>query len=866
VSSRVAANCTNTFQCKKLWMCRLSFAGIPQQTKPDAPKEAEKEDPDTWFDKYMNGLKVEPLKEAYVLLVPTSSGQASVAPNACSPILCRTGQDGEILKIQEREVESCVPNSDIAHWMLFGADSTYSYFWTFSKRIFKNVVREAKADIENVICNYEFGGFIVSNQERPPYESSDKRTWELMERPAYDLLQPFLITSARGSSYPGTYPGHLILYDLHHACKKPQTPNIAFDRDYLFARCDMIDSIYLAELVHYHAMSLRQKTIKDFAVFKQIEDICQMAEERETIPGLEFENTSEVIFARHIKSQPSTRKAFLDYAFDCAERSKEEIDVKLFSLAIDVLPTDGAWARAANEIYQKFKIVHPCADENGLVRDFEYFQATNTAPVIHYFEFYRFANEQSAKQWYRNFLPFTENNIESRLKAIQAELRDFLGRHIPWDDLITHMDTHCEADLCKRCDLNARFLDLAVSCHYRWWEHLHLDSEDLWKKREPDWEWTGELPHKAGELLTHHFGTLETVQKYNEILEQSEEAWGRMFKELARLNKRMGGLIVKRKLPNKVTGTADFAKGTIVVMEDGRKVTTLHFLKKVDTETVSVLKEGKVRAHAGPRQRKKIKQQWKKKIVKRTTYELQETHLKEFREWPEFLEAAGAFVSLTLSVLEIIEIIKGDEEKTTGEEIEAFAALGRDTCLFIASFSEALNSTFGYAAETGGMLTKFEKVGHVLKGPGLILEAAINVEQGSTILLLGEDSLSAQAVVKGDVIEGWLQEVKGLVLVASVVPGVVAAGSALLAGGTAAAVFAAALPPLGIALAIAALLVIAIDFGIYIFSEPESVMKPMEEALDKALKNEFGKDFLGQNERTYDSIRKFSVQLAGLLT
>jgi len=846
VTAHVAPNCTNTFQCRKLWMCRLSFAGIPQQTKPDAPKESEKEDPDTWFDKYMNGLKVEPLKEAYVLLIPTSSGLTSVAPNACSPILCRTGKDGEILKIQESEVESCVPNSDIAHWMLFSADSTYSYFWTFSKRVYKNVVRKAKANIENVVCDYEFGSFMVSDQERPAYESGGKRSWELMERPAYDLLQPFLFTSARGSSPQGTYAGHLLLYDLHHACKKPQPANIAFNRDYLFARCDLIDALYLAELVHYHAISLRQKTMKDFAIFKQVEDMCRMAEEKETIPQFETDNPQQAYY----------RKVYVDYAFDCAKRLKDEISSKQFSTAINVMVTGDSWANAANEIYEKFGIVHPCADEDGVVRNLNHFKATYTPPVMHYFDFYRFGNEQALKAWQRNFLPYTENNIEKRLKAIQAELGDFLRRRIPWGDLIAHMDTHCEADLCKRCDLNARYLELALSVHHRWWENLDLDSEDLWNQRKPDLEWVGELPHKVGELFKEHFGTLETIKRYNEMLEERAEAFREMFRDFAKLNKRMGGLTFTRKLQKKVTAEANFSSQTILIVEDGKLVTTLHFLKKVDTETTEV--SHKVRRG------KRIKEVWKKKIVKRTTYELEEPPFKEFKEWPEWLETFGTFISLAMSISEIIGMIKGEEEKTTGEKIEAVAALGRDTCLFVASFSEALNSSFEYAGKEIGVLSKFEKLGSKLKGPGLVLEAVINVEQGSTILLLGEDSLSAQAVVKGDVFEGWLQESKGLVLVASAVPGAVAAGSVLVAGGTAAAAFAAALPPLGIALAIASLLVIGIELAIYIHSGPTSVMQPISDALDKALKNEFGKEF--QDERTYDSIRKFSVHLAGILT
>jgi hypothetical protein len=131
--------------------------------------------------------------------------------------------------------------------------------------------------------------------------------------------------------------------------------------------------------------------------------------------------------------------------------------------------------------------------------------------------------------------------------------------------------------------------------------------------------------------------------------------------------------------------------------------------------------------------------------------------------------------------------------------------------------------------------------------------------------------LSAKAVVDGDEFEGWLQESKGLILVASAVPGAVAAGSTLVLGGTAAAAFSAALPPLGVALAIASILVVGIEIAIYLHRGPSNVMEPIEEALERALKKEFGavKDSHGheyKKERTYESISRFSCYSTGLLS
>src|SRR5271155_466539 len=178
----VAPNCTNTLSCQRLWMCRLSFAGLPKQLKPTPPSSEPPKENETWFAKFMKGMKVEPLKGAYVLLIPVSCGESMVPPDVSTPICCRVADDGEILRISEGEIDGCVPNSDAAHWMLFGADAYYLYFWTFSKRIFKIVLREARADIKNVVINFEFSSFKVSQQELPLPEAIEKQKWELIDQ------------------------------------------------------------------------------------------------------------------------------------------------------------------------------------------------------------------------------------------------------------------------------------------------------------------------------------------------------------------------------------------------------------------------------------------------------------------------------------------------------------------------------------------------------------------------------------------------------------------------------------------------------------------------------------------------------------
>ena len=837
MTASVAANCTNTLQCKRLWMCRLSFAGLPEQTDPKAPHDGQKEDPDTWFEKYMNGLSVEPLKQAYVILVATSGGQTSVAPNACAAILCRTTDDGEILKIQESEVDGCVPPNDSAHLMPFAADSTYSYFWTYTKRIFKQVVHDFRADQAATMNNYEFGGFQVADQRHPPFESRGDHTFELMTRGAYELLQPFLFRKTSASSTVGSYPGGRIRFDLGSACKNPQGTSIAGGRDYIFARCRTIDSIYIAELVNYHAASLRQKTMKDFAVFRQVQDISDMALAKESVSEFEKENPDHSQY----------RKSFVDYAFHCAQQPEDSISRKLFSKAINIRP-ERDWMDAADTI-MTLGLVHPFYTDTGY-----HYQEFDSKPVLHYFDFYRFGLKESRAPW-NSILEFEEHNIERALQVIRAQIATFLNSAVPYDLFLIDLDTHCVSDRKVRKHLHTRFLEIALTVHYCWWEDLDVESDAKWKEREPYLEWIGVLPDKVGHLFTEHFGTLEAVEHYNALVEKSVKKAEVMLKKMEGLNHRLKGGVVNRKF-KKFTLETDFAKGAIVVKEGGKDVTTFRFIEEVkSTSQTTFIRR---RTHG------KVKRTWVTRQVDTRHYTLtSEPPLKEFKSWPSWLETFGLALSLGLTVSSIVDMIKKDEEASAEEKVMAVARLSKDTCQFIHSFSEALSSSFEYAHKEFSLVTKFEKFGKKLKGPGLFLEAAINVKEGGTILLLGEESLAAQAINHGDPIEGWAQEAKGLVLVASVVPGMVATGASLVAGETAAVAFGAAIPPLGIALAIGALVVVAIEVGIYIYKGPSNVMDPIRDALEKALKKELGEDY--QENRTLESVQKFSVHAAVVL-
>jgi hypothetical protein len=221
-------------------------------------------------------------------------------------------------------------------------------------------------------------------------------------------------------------------------------------------------------------------------------------------------------------------------------------------------------------------------------------------------------------------------------------------------------------------------------------------------------------------------------------------------------------------------------------------------------------------------------------------------------------------LSISVSISEMLESLK-KSESSGGERLVAIAKVAKDTFQIVDASSAAIHATFGYLRRTEPkFFTKFAELGEKVKGPGLVLEAVLNVQEGSQIILLGEDSLAAAALRSDDSVDGWLEESRGLVLVASAVPGAVAASATLIAGGTAAAAMAAAIPPLGLALAIAGVIVVGLNIALYIHHGPANIMDELKKALDKAKVREFG-DFFDE-DRTKNSVRNYARTLQVLIT
>src|SRR5690606_26238720 len=178
-------------------------------------------------------------------------------------------------------------------------------------------------------------------------------------------------------------------------------------------------------------------------------------------------------------------------------------------------------------------------------------------------------------------------------------------------------------------------------------------------------------------------------------------------------------------------------------------------------------------------------------------------------------------------------------------DLEMVGKVGRDTFQAVSSVGTALN-VIGRLPQKPWLL----KAVRVAGPAGAALEAVFNVKEGLT-LLFSEDS----PAVENDGVVGTLYYAKGWVLLGSVAGGAtvgtVAAVSAVAAGGTMAAASAAFFTPLGIGLAVGAVVVVGIEIALFAYNGPTSSMEGYNDKLEEVDEDEFDDRTVS---RTYDNL------------
>lgn len=826
----------------RLWMCRLTFDPPPREANLEDGKKASRDDhPETIFHKYIKGMAVRPLAKAYVLLIPRPDDYSEPAPDASHAIFCRTSENGEILRIQESDIDSDVPASDSAHWQTFQPDAVYDYIWSLNKKRFKKLIQEARQSLSCTRTLHDFSSFHVASER----EAADPH-FELLTDNSHRMYVERLLYHALVKDCPGYRRFFLNL------SPPPFLKDLKDVAPYVFARRRVADALYCGELIHCHTLGLRQRAAKQFGVFSYVQHICDRAENHELTGEADSgecakkDETEEQIEKQG--EHQTYREMYFEYAYQCARRV-DVVSKKLFETAVKDVTNNlevDTWWEAAKTIFDKTgqQCVHPSMYvdlRQGTIT--RLMRPMTPEPVINYFDYYRFGSEKATINKAQSTKRYADK-VSMSLTKIRDKVARMMSKNLYYDLLICLGNYSDDEDAEK---LHARYLELAAQVEYDWWDHFEPEP-DVLSLLSAYLDDIGKFPDKVFEQYAAHFSSYEHVAHHNNKIDKKLGKAKDFLSKAIRWTQYNGGELVELKHPDGFDVHYDPSTGLVKVIEDTEVVAEGHLLVE----------------------RKNAPAQWKhvrgalKKVAPPKNPSLGKAfkltmapEYKEFNSIPSWLSAFGIALSLSASLVEMYEKIKSDEA-STGEYILATTKIAKDTFQLVSATGDALHSVFPYAQNRG--LKLYTHLAEKLEGPGFVLEAVVNLHDGATILMLGENSQSALAARKGEIAVGYLQEVKGLLLVGSVVPGAVAAGAAVYGGATAAAVMAAALGPLGVGLAIGGVFVAALDLAIR-YIEGESYTDPIQKALDEA----FQREFPDRKERTFDSLNAFSKTVDILL-
>jgi hypothetical protein len=846
--SNIAPNTTCGLASTRIWMCRLNFD--PPQRKPHRkshkdsslgssktpePKQEDSSSETSIFDAYMDGLHLTPLDSAYVLLIKIAGCDESIPPDPANAMFCRTAKDGELLTISEGQINSDVPPSNASTWQLFQPNDEMVCFWTLSVKRFKRVVQEARQDFEQAKRTYDFERFRVV-QERLHEDSESEFSFELIEdtETLVPLLRHALVPIDPSAAAPGYfYGGDLLSRPEEWNSKIEQYPN------YVLARRRVADAIYSGELIQYHALGLRQRSAKEFATFAHVQDICRKTKNHERATEIDNAAVNE-----------DYRDIWYEYAYACANDIR--IERGLFKTAVTVMGSDFGWQQAATQITNiNSGCVHPDAvlTRRGIQwRD----RHMDSDKIMQYFDFYRFGALPRIQAAVISTAR-AETNVMDAVKRIRTKVLHLLGGFHYYDVLVCYSNYEHGNTLDRA--IHERYLELSADVQNHWWEKFDPENGPSGEKLKQFLEDAGSFLDKAPEMYADHLGSVETIEKYNEMLASNEARAHRMFRKLADWNKLLYGDEGDTVSLNRGTFTLTASASTgIVTLKDGDRIVSEMRLIITDVKEVNREVEQPRLKSGAQKKRMKVVMEY------HARYDLE---LKEpfhsIKQWPRWLSVIGLAISTCISVMEARE--KLTEKLGDIGTVVAVTRAAKDTFEIIDGFSAALHNCLPYAKK-GGAVLKFAELGEKVAGPGFVLEAILNVHDGMQILLFDENSLSENARERGATVEVELQLVRGWLLVMSPVLGVQAGGTALAIGLSTTVAFEAALAALCFSLAAAAILIVAIEIAVYVNDGFSSGMTDLDEEHQKAQQKEFSG---GGNHRTFDSLQRFS-KTADILT
>jgi hypothetical protein len=821
VTNAVTTGSETTLVWLNLRMCAMHFE-LPKPPPKDAKGGGRRPG-----DALLEGFTLQVLAEAYVVFLQLSDEDTSIQPDGKDKLLARTTSTGALMKVTEEELSAEVP-SDPTKALWLQPEAEYAFFWTKDWPIFLDVLRQLDEDAGAAITKNPFSKVLLRRSAlHKLYNTSDHvfetlaRTLNLRSQVRLELL----LHDEQGMAGDRLIHGYFTGKDLERYAMGAKSP---FDKGelYLIGRAEALEALFAAEIIAAEASYLRALSFDDFGVFHTVQGFARYAEDGQRVKELDDALMTFESMGKPRRANPLNQQYF-DYAYACA-RARVERD--LFWQSINVLTGQSGWRDAAELIQEQGKkkgaappLVHPA-----LAHGIEFIP--NKEPIVYYFDFYAYGTHAPGEPWY-NIAVNEERRIEEQLARLRARLSRYFARCATYGDMLQDLGAHCDGTFEERAELHTRYVWAALRASYKWWEDFPVESDVYWARMERYASWFASVSDKGGELLGRVFGDPQALARHNEVLAEAVDEFKKMFGKIENFDKRFKSrtALVERRIGVDMTIEVDFQKGTFVAKKSGEvvhEVGPVYFLvdesvrKQVERVRDGVTKKG----------RRRYREVTRETVVGRAY--VAEVPFKNIHRWPAYLGAFGDLLSLGIA----IATLSRDLKERSG--IEVYGKLAMNVLQATDSVSCAIYVAF---RATRGVPGLFKFAG----GMGLAVEAIFNVKEGHQ-LLFDEESDVVKALAAGDEVTGWVLATKGWVLISSATPGAVAflggmvATEATAFGAVMAASASAAMTPLGIGLAVGALLIVGLDAYLYARSGPDDAMTEIKERVAKAVKNELG--------------------------
>jgi len=817
-------------------------------------------------DQLLAGLRIHVLEDAYLVLMQMATGKTWLRPNAKYAVAARTDKQGNLIAITPEEFDAVVPSGKGA--MLLDPIGRYAYFWTFDKKLAKDVWAAVQKSPEEAVQSHPFETFSLQREVR--FNEEVEKFFPSESDPNLKFLAGHFVF---GTDMDGTMLGGK-LQGLS------ARGTIAASARYVVARSQALETMYAVELVNRLAYQLRMKTEQNWDAIRSARDVASYAIAKRRRPELDRALPAFQYGGVTYRNE-EVAEEYYEYAYRAAKVDKKGVLRPLFKESLDQRVNQQTWREPALKILEATKnqeepARHPSleVDNQGRTR---WKPPPNPDVVLRYFDFYRFgfyAVDLLKERWN---LPQAERAIAKLSSSLTEELSTLMKDRAPYERFMKELAAHLHDDAEMRTAMHRAYHRVTKSIGYLWWEHFDPErGSDL----DPYVAWMATGTDKFADVMGAIFGDPIEAIETNALIEAAgkrAEKYARFFWTMNAYDQRLGRLGSKAQSVELVVREGakmkvDFAQGLITFStKEAHPIGPLHFLL---TEETRVVESGGTPIWPGQMVRYgqvAVKRYRDKVLVK----ELHVTDLpfKGVHKVPVWLGAFGDTLAAAAAIQKLSEELSSGKNKVlvlgnvTANTLQAVGSIA-DAVRLIQTAKNTLEG-----ANDANRARRLLRIAGKLGVVGNLAEAVVNVGEGYYLVYGGKESEVEKALEKGDTVLADTLRVKGWIQMSALAPAVAiplaaageaAVGAGMLEGKLAAGVTVASGPVM--AASLVWLTVIAFfGLGLHAWMQNrEDWMKEAREILTGVLDDEFGKQ--GEKSpyvlsRTADGLDAFSNAL-----